>query len=178
MLLMSRDKAAWYGIEPLASIVSMGWAGVGPTMMGERPVPASRRALAHAGLEPGDIDFWEINEAFAIVALNAIKELGISSEKVSVKGGALALGHSLGATGTRLVGTVALILSLEGGTYGPATRASAAVRASRPQSRTRGRRRRAGRRAPLRTACGCHAGVLVANEVTEGGLVLGDHLQV
>ena len=121
MLLMSRDKAAWYGIEPLASIVSMGWAGVGPTMMGERPVPASRRALAHAGLEPGDIDFWEINEAFAIVALNAIKDLGIDPEKVNVKGGALALGRPLGATGTRLAGTVARILNLEDGTYGLAT---------------------------------------------------------
>jgi acetyl-CoA C-acetyltransferase len=90
-------------------------------MMGMGPVPASRKALAHAGLEPKDIDFWEINEAFAIVVLNAIKELGIDPDRVNVKGGALALGHPLGATGTRLVGTVSRILNLEGGTYGLAT---------------------------------------------------------
>jgi len=90
-------------------------------MMGLGPIPASRMALEHAGLEAKDIDFWEINEAFAIVTINTIKELGIDPEKVNVKGGAVALGHPLGATGTRLVGTLARILDAEGGTYGCAT---------------------------------------------------------
>jgi len=90
-------------------------------MMGLGPVPASRHALKNAGMEVKDIDFWEINEAFCIVALNAIKELGIDPEKVNAKGGATAIGHPLGATGTRLVGTLARILKMEGGTYGLAT---------------------------------------------------------
>jgi len=121
MILMSREKAKEYNLKPLATVVSMGWAGVDPSMMGLGPVPASQKALKSAGLEAKDIDFWEINEAFSIVTLNAIKELGIDPEKVNVKGGALAIGHPLGASGTRLVGTLARILNLEKGTYGLAT---------------------------------------------------------
>ena len=121
MVLMSKKKAQECKLKPLARIVSMGWAGVDPTVMGEGPVPASRKALEHAGLEVKDIDFWEINEAFAIVTLNAIKELGIDPDKVNVKGGAVAIGHPLGATGTRLVGTLARVLNVEGGRYGVAT---------------------------------------------------------
>ena len=121
MILMSKEKAKECGLKPLATIVSMGWAGVDPTMMGLGPVPASRHALKNAGMEVKDIDLWEINEAFCIVALNAMKELGIDPEKVNVKGGATAIGHPLGATGTRLVGTLARILNMEGGTYGLAS---------------------------------------------------------
>jgi len=121
MLLMSREAANKHGLKPLASIVSMGWAGVDPSMMGMGPVPASRKALRLAGLEVKDIDFWEINEAFAVVPLYAVKQLGINPDKVNVKGGAIALGHPLGASGTRLVGTLARILNLEKGTYGLAT---------------------------------------------------------
>jgi len=121
MILMSREKAAKYNLKPMAQVISLGWAGVDPSMMGLGPVPASQKALKHAGMEVKDIDFWEINEAFAIVTLNAIKELGIDSDKVNVKGGAVAMGHPLGATGTRLVGTLARILNTEGGTYGLAT---------------------------------------------------------
>jgi len=121
MMLMSKKKAQKYNLKPLAKIVSMGWAGVDPTVMGKGPVPSSRMALAHAGLEAKDIDFWEINEAFVIVALYTMKELGIDPEKVNVKGGATAIGHPLGASGTRLVGTVARILNVEGGKYGLAT---------------------------------------------------------
>jgi len=122
MVLMSKEKAKEYsGIEPLATIKSMGWAGVNPGIMGLGPVPASKKALTKAGLEAKDIDFWEINEAFAIVALNCIKELNIDREKVNVKGGAVALGHPLGATGTRLVGTLARVLNWEDGQYGLAT---------------------------------------------------------
>jgi len=118
IMLMSKEKAKEYKLKPLATIVSMGWAGVDPTVMGKGPVPASKMALKHAGLNVKDIDFWEINEAFCIVALYAIKELGIDPEKVNVKGGATAIGHPLGASGARLVGTLARILNLEGGTYG------------------------------------------------------------
>jgi acetyl-CoA C-acetyltransferase len=118
MVLMSKEKAQEHGIEPLATIKSMGWAAVNPGIMGLGPVPASKKALKKAGLEVKDIDFWEINEAFAIVALNCIKELGIDKSKVNVKGGAIAIGHPLGATGTRLVGTLARILNWENGRYG------------------------------------------------------------
>jgi len=121
MVLMSRKKAKKMGLKPLAKILSMGWAGVDPTIMGVGPIPASRKALKHAGLQVKDIDFWEINEAFCIVAMNAVKELGIDPDKVNVKGGATAIGHPLGATGTRLVGTLARILQLEGGKFGLAT---------------------------------------------------------
>ena len=118
IMLMSKKKAQKYNLKPLAKIISMGWAGVDPTVMGKGPVPASRKALEHAGLEAKDIDFWEINEAFVIVALYAMKELGIDPNKVNVKGGATAIGHPLGASGTRLVGTCARILNVEGGKYG------------------------------------------------------------
>lgn len=121
MILMSREKAVEYNLKPLAQVISLGWAGVDPSMMGLGPVPASRKALKHAGLEVKDIDFWEINEAFSIVTLNAIKELGIEPEKVNVNGGAVAIGHPLGATGTRLVGTLARTLKIKGGTFGLAT---------------------------------------------------------
>ena len=121
IMLMSRKKAEKCNLRPLARVISMGWAGVDPTLMGAGPVPASRKALAHAGLAVKDIDFWEINEAFAIVPLYAIKELGIDPARVNVKGGAIAIGHPLGASGTRLVGTLARILNIEGGKYGLAT---------------------------------------------------------
>lgn len=118
MILMSREKALAKGIKPLAVIKSIGFAGVDPTVMGSGPVPASRKALEKAGLQAKEIDFWEINEAFSIVALNCIKELGIDPEKVNVKGGGIAIGHALGATGIRLVGTLARILEDRGGRYG------------------------------------------------------------
>jgi len=121
IMLMSKMKAQEYNLKPLAKIISMGWAGVDPTVMGKGPVPSSLKALRHAGLQAKDIDFWEINEAFAVVALYAIKELGIDPDKVNVKGGATAIGHPLGASGTRLVGTLARILNSEGGRYGIAT---------------------------------------------------------
>ena len=121
MILMAKEKAKEYGLDPLATIKSMGWAGVNPGIMGAGPVPASQMALKKAGLEVKDIDFWEINEAFAIVALNCIKALDIERNKVNVKGGAIAIGHPLGATGTRLVGTLARILNWEDSQIGLAT---------------------------------------------------------
>jgi len=121
LMLMSKDKAKEYGLRPMATIKSMGWAGVDPTIMGTGPIPASTKALKRAGLTANDIDFWEINEAFAIVTLVCIKELGIDPNKVNVKGGAIAIGHPLGMSGARLVGTLARILNVEKGRYGVAT---------------------------------------------------------
>ncbi len=121
MLVMSRDKASKLNLKPMASFVTFGMEGVDPSIMGIGPVPASRLALDYAGLKLDDIDFWEINEAFSIVPLYAIDQLGIDPEKVNVKGGAIAIGHPLGASGVRLVGTLARILKLKGGTYGLAT---------------------------------------------------------
>ena len=118
MILMSREAAQTRGIEPLASIRSIGFAGVDPTIMGAGPVPASRKALQKAGLQARDIHYWEINEAFCIVTLNCIKELGIDPETVNVMGGGTAIGHPLGATGIRLVGTLARVLEKKGGRYG------------------------------------------------------------
>jgi len=121
IMLASKEKAKKLGLTPLATIRGLGWAAVHPAVMGKGPVPASQMALKHAGLKVKDIDFWEINEAFCIVPLWAIKELGINPEKVNVKGGATAIGHPLGASGARLVGTLARILNLENGRYGLAT---------------------------------------------------------
>jgi acetyl-CoA C-acetyltransferase len=118
MILMSKETAKKKGIKPLATIRSIGFAGVDPTIMGAGPVPASKKALASAGLQVKDIDYWEINEAFAIVPLYCIKELGIHPDKVNVMGGGLAIGHPLGATGVRLVGTLARILEKKGSRYG------------------------------------------------------------
>jgi acetyl-CoA C-acetyltransferase len=118
MVLMSKGTAKKKGIKPLATIRSIGFAGVDPTIMGHGPVPASRKALEKAGLKASDIDYWEINEAFCIVALNCIKELGLDPDRVNVMGGGTAIGHPLGATGIRLTGTLARILEEKGGRYG------------------------------------------------------------
>jgi acetyl-CoA acyltransferase len=118
MILMSKETAKKKGIHPMATLRSIGFVGVDPTIMGVGPVPASSMALEKAGLQVKDIDYWEINEAFAIVVLNCVKELGIDPDRVNVMGGATAIGHALGATGIRLVGTLARILKVKGGRYG------------------------------------------------------------
>ena len=117
-VLMDAEEAKKRGIKPLAKIVSIGFAGVDPTVMGRGPVPASKMALQHAGLTADDIDFWEINEAFCIVALNCMDKLNIPEEKVNVKGGSTAIGHPLGATMCRLIGTVARIIKDKSAKYG------------------------------------------------------------
>ncbi|KKK41709.1 MAG: 3-ketoacyl-CoA thiolase [Candidatus Lokiarchaeum sp. GC14_75] len=117
-LLMEAEEAKQRGIEPLARIVSLGWSGVDPTVMGRGPVPASQRALEYAGLTADDIDFWEINEAFCIVALNCMHKLNIPEEKVNVMGGSTAIGHPLGSTMIRLPGTLARILKDNKAKYG------------------------------------------------------------
>ena len=121
LLLASKRKAQELGLEPIAKIVSYATAGVPPYIMGSGPVPASRKAIDKAGLKVSDIDYWEINEAFAVVPLYAIHELGIEPERVNVKGGAIAIGHPLAASGARLVGTLARILQEKGGDFGVAT---------------------------------------------------------
>lgn len=109
-LLMSHKKVREYGLKPLAKVKALGWAAVPPSIMGEGPVPASKKALKRAGMEVDSIDLWEINEAFAVVVLNAIRELNIDPGRVNVNGGAIAIGHPLGATGARLAGTLARTL--------------------------------------------------------------------
>lgn len=121
IMLMNKKKMKEYGLEPMAKIVSIGWAGVDPSVMGEGPVPASRKALKMAKLDVKDIDYWEINEAFAVVTLFAIKKLGLDPEKVNVKGGGIAIGHPLAASGIRITGTLARILNIENAKYGVAT---------------------------------------------------------
>ncbi len=121
LVVMGREEAQKRGLTPLASVVSWGIAGVPPEVMGIGPVPASRKALAAAGLELSQIDLVEVNEAFAGQYLAVEKELGLDRERTNVNGGAIALGHPLGASGTRLLLTVALELRRRQGTYGLAT---------------------------------------------------------
>lgn len=106
LVLMTREEAERRGIEPLATIVSWASAGVDPSIMGIGPVPASRRALEKAGWEIGDLDLIEANEAFAAQALAVGKELGWSSDRVNVNGGAIAIGHPIGASGARVLTTL------------------------------------------------------------------------
>ena len=118
LVLMDRETAKAKGVKPLARIVSMGFAGVAPNIMGTGPVPSSQRALEAAGLKASDIDYWEINEAFAIVTLNCMKEFNIPIEKVNAYGGAIAIGHPLGASGIRLPCTLARTLKVRKAKYG------------------------------------------------------------
>jgi len=121
VVLATKEKVAEHGLKPLARVVSMGWAGVDPSVMGKGPVPASQKALAKAGLKPEDIDIWEINEAFAVVPLYAIQQLHIDPAKMNIHGGAISIGHPLGASGARLVGTLGRELQETGKKYGLAT---------------------------------------------------------
>ncbi|MFG1460823.1 MAG: acetyl-CoA C-acetyltransferase [Thermoplasmataceae archaeon] len=121
VMVMSGRKVREYGIKPMSRIKSFGWAAVEPSIMGEGPVPASRKALASAGLSVDDIDLWEINEAFAVVVLNAMRELSIPLDRVNIHGGAISIGHPLGATGARLAGTLSRSLQEKGKDLGMAT---------------------------------------------------------
>jgi acetyl-CoA acetyltransferase family protein len=121
LVIAGRAEAVRRGLRPLARIVSWAVAGVPPEIMGIGPVPASRKALEAAGLGVRDMDVVEVNEAFAGQYLAVEKELGLDREKTNVNGGAIALGHPLGATGTRLLLTLALELKRRRGTHGLAT---------------------------------------------------------
>jgi acetyl-CoA C-acetyltransferase len=106
MLVGSREAGERAGLRPRARIRAVAVTGSEPTIMLTGPTPACRKALAKAGLAPADIDLWEINEAFAVVAMAAMKELSIPHDRLNVHGGAVALGHPIGATGARLVTTL------------------------------------------------------------------------
>ena len=121
VLLMSEEKARELRLEPLARIAGLGVGGVKPQLMGLGPVPATRKALRHAGITAAQVDRVEFNEAFASQVLASIRELGIDESKVNPNGGSIAIGHPLGATGARLVGTVARELRRSGGRYALAT---------------------------------------------------------
>ena len=120
-VMMTLDQAQKRGLKPMGRIVSWGIAGVDPKIMGSGPVPASRAALKKAGLKLEDMDLIEVNEAFAGQYLAVEKELGLDRSKVNVNGGAIALGHPLGATGTRLVITLLFELRRRKAKYGLAT---------------------------------------------------------
>jgi len=121
VILASEDYVNEHDLKPLAKIVSWGIAGVDPKIMGIGPVPASKKALEKAGLSIDKIGLFELNEAFAAQSLSVIKELGIDKEKVNVNGGAVALGHPLGASGTRITYSLALEMKKRNVQYGLAT---------------------------------------------------------
>ena len=106
VVLMSNNEAKKRKLIPLAKIVSWATCGVDPSLMGSGPIPASKKALKKAGWKIGDLDLIESNEAFAAQSLAVIKDLGISKEKVNVNGGAIALGHPIGASGARILVTL------------------------------------------------------------------------
>jgi 3-oxoadipyl-CoA thiolase len=121
LVLASPERARALGCEPLARIVSTGAAGVEPSVMGIGPIPAARKALAGAGLSVGDIDLVELNEAFASQVLACARELDLDLERLNVNGGAIALGHPLGASGARLLGTLIYEMRRRGARRGLAT---------------------------------------------------------
>ncbi len=103
---MTEDEAKKRSLEPLAKIISWATCGVDPSLMGSGPIPASKEALKKANWKISDIDLVESNEAFAAQSLAVIKDLGIAKEKVNVNGGAIALGHPIGASGARILVTL------------------------------------------------------------------------
>jgi acetyl-CoA acyltransferase 2 len=121
LVIAGADYVKEHNVQPLGRVVSWAYAGVEPDIMGIGPVPATRKALEKAGLTLDQIDLVEVNEAFAGQYLAVEKELGLDRARTNVNGGAIALGHPLGATGTRLVLTVLLELKRRGGRYGLAT---------------------------------------------------------
>ena len=120
-LVCSEDYAEKAGLRPLARIKSIAVAGCRPEIMGIGPVPASRKALERAGLTIADIDIAEVNEAFSSQALASLRDLELDGGRVNIDGGAIALGHPLGATGARITGKAAALLVREGGTYALST---------------------------------------------------------
>jgi acetyl-CoA C-acetyltransferase len=106
VVLMSAEKAAELGVKPLASIAAWGTSGVDPLLMGTGPIPASRKALGKAGLKIEDIDLFEANEAFAAQAVAVMHSLSLPPDRTNVNGGAIALGHPIGASGARILVTL------------------------------------------------------------------------
>ena len=125
LLITSKDYADKNDLTPRARIVATANMGDCPTLMLNAPVPAARKVLDKAGLSVDDIDVWEINEAFAVVAEKFIRDLNLDREKVNINGGAMALGHPIGATGAILIGTALDELERSGGRYGLVTMCAA-----------------------------------------------------
>ena len=125
VLLASKDYAQKHGLKPRAKIVAMANVGDDPTLMLNAPVPAAKKVLAKAGLTKDDIDLWEINEAFAVVAEKFIRDLELDRDKVNVNGGSIALGHPIGATGAILIGTIVDELERQEKRYGLVTMCAA-----------------------------------------------------
>jgi 3-oxoadipyl-CoA thiolase len=121
LVLASQEAARELGLAPLARVLSTAVAGVDPSCMGLGPVPATRKVLARAGLRVGDLDLIELNEAFAAQAIGCIRDLELDPAKVNIYGGAIALGHPLGASGARILTTLVHALRRTGGRYGLAT---------------------------------------------------------
>ena len=121
MLIMSEEKAAELGLRPLARITATAIAGVDPCVMGTGPVPATQKALQRANLSLKDIDLIELNEAFAAQALACVELLGMDIDRVNVAGGAIAIGHPLGASGARIATTLIHNMVTRGVRYGLAT---------------------------------------------------------
>ncbi len=125
ILITSKDYADEHKLKPRARIVAYANQGDDPTLMLNAPVPAAKKVLQKAGLTKGDIDVWEINEAFAVVAEKFIRDLDLDRAKVNINGGAMALGHPIGATGSILIGTALDELERSGGRYGLITMCAA-----------------------------------------------------
>src|SRR5690606_30530015 len=125
ILIASPEAAEARGWTPRARVVTAVNMGDDPTLMLNAPVPAAKKALDRAGLTVDDIDLWEINEAFAVVAEKFIRDLDLDRAKVNVNGGAMALGHPIAATGAMLIGTVLDELERTGGRYGLVTMCAA-----------------------------------------------------
>ena len=121
LILASGEAVKKYNLKPMAKIVSMGIAGVDPSVMGIGPIPASQKALKRAGITSADLDLVELNEAFAAQGIPCMQELGLDEEKVNVNGGAIAIGHPLGCSGARISTTLLYELKKRGGKYGLAT---------------------------------------------------------
>jgi len=121
LVVADESMVAELGTEPLARVTAWAYVGVDPSEMGIGPAPAIRQVLKKAGLELSDVDLFEINEAFAAQYLSVEKDLGLDREKVNVNGGAIALGHPLGATGARLLLTLGLEMKRRGARRGIAS---------------------------------------------------------
>jgi 3-oxoadipyl-CoA thiolase len=121
ILLASEEAVKNYNLQPMATVISMGVAGVDPAIMGLGPVPASQKAIYRAGIKLDDIDLIELNEAFASQAIACIHDLGLDLQKINVNGGSISLGHPLGASGVRISTTLLHEMKRRGSKYGLAT---------------------------------------------------------
>jgi acetyl-CoA C-acetyltransferase len=121
MLLASEEAVKKYGLKPMAKVISMAVAGVDPSIMGIGPVPATKKALERAGLNIDQLDLVELNEAFASQSIACIRDLNLDINKVNVNGGAIAIGHPLGCSGTRISATLLHEMKRRNVKYGLAT---------------------------------------------------------